>query len=75
MANIIKTLIDRYKNSKKFSKDTINEAQKIFKKVITGGKRYYEPEFGFSKENRDFDRVLKQVRSVRSGKEGEKTKK
>ena len=63
--SIIKTLVDRYKKRKKFKKDTIKETQGIFKKIESGGKRYYHPKNESRKDNLAYKNILKQVRGVR----------
>jgi len=65
MASIIGTLVDRYKKRKKFKKDTRAEAQDIFKKIETGGKRYWNPKNESRKDNISYKRILNQVRDVR----------
>ena len=72
---IIKNLMKRFKDRKKFKKDTGDEAQEIFKKTVAGGKRYYHPKNETRSDNIQFKRILKQVRGTREMQKKDKEKK
>lgn len=65
MANIFKTLSDRFKNRKRSNKEASSEAQKIFKDTFAGGKRSYNPKNEGRAGNSFYKDVLARVKENR----------
>jgi len=66
---MIKTLVNRFKKSKKNRKEDIKNTQELFKRFETGGKRFFEPGAESRASKKSYKEIMERVKRVRKQKE------